>query len=1474
MRDDFLKQTITEIAKGVGYRCSNPDCARPTVAANAEQTGIVTIGVAAHICAASAGGPRYNPAQTRDVRRGKANGIWLCQNCGRLIDADPATFTVEILEGWKRNAHERAFRELVSPALPSAPESIRIGSTVASDDASGTNAEFAERFQKVHAAAANDLATYTRAPQWARTQLELTLTLDETDAPPFSIGKLPPALEVAPEITLVAPPGTGKTTTALQLARHVLASNLFVPLYFRLNDTPAGSDGLLATVSRRTAFRSIVDDDLVALAERGRLLLVLDGWNELDAAARKLVRLDLGRIRRDWPHVRVVVTTRRQVLDVPISGSRIAIELLSEDQQIALARAQAGEAGATIVDDAWRTGGVRELIATPLYLSALLSGAVHGKAPTTKEKILRLFVEQHERAPEHGDILNSSLLGCHAQILRALAHHLNRSASTALSDADARRLVVNALAELRQQGQIIGPLEPLAVLEVLTSHHVLMRSGAGSGSISFQHQQFQEWFASYDVEDLMRKSAGGDAGAQVQLRGTVLDQPAWEESVLFAVERVSRETGGAAVVAHAVRLALAIDPMLAADMIYRSSPVVWERVRSDVMGFVDRWHTPGTVDRAVRFMIMTGRSEFASRIWPLASSANTQIQLPTLRSAPRFRPAVLGPDIHSKIASLPDETREHLLALIASESGVDGMELATELAKADRSPKVQAEVVQYLLFRRADRHATQLLAVAHDETWTLVASRGYADEVSDPAASERFTRERAKIIAAAKTPAERLRYLLEESASESRDMKIADAIADPGFPVSHGDGGGSLHFAQQRAPQAVLRGLKKRLEAGLELPFYTDGLLDQLDMIDDGPIAATILDTINDKYGDNKLAVLAGPKTIGLLIDSFLRRAIALRADRNNKPLYEEYNRLESRIRATQPAAFVEALLARANTDDPWLIYDLSDLVASHGETNGRGTTIPVDAAAKIPLMGILRRWVEVVLTSPQARRGHLNEVSNAIGRFGFCELAPELVCLLDEDLARLAKAREGYLDARRRGDIDATSDASMGYTNQYQRSFSLIGGDAAANAVVKYLEHPEFGVEAALVLKSISDKQLKLPEPDPFHRRWPWFGDVAAARAARSASPSPEPANNCAGPIWAAIDRLAKPERDKPSQQLAIRLSRIALAMPHRNQGALIARVMALPQPLTSKRELLAAMAMDGYVLDAGTIMQAIDEWLADAAADPNGAWHKRQETWEIEPWLELLPYTTDPVSVIEGLAKVKAFYMRDWAQRWERVLTAVAVMPGPEGEALLVKLARTHKDIASESEWVRGFLRRDTASAVLLYVDLFIEGVFGKEAHGPDAWHLGRELAQYVAKFPRLKHDLKQRYETGPSHGQGRAMLEHLFGEIGDADDIIAMIKKYAANGQPYDGRMGLTVQAVVVRDVPVSDGSNSYTIHPAPVAGLRKTLFGMVAATTGEAALAQQCLTAIDQLRDEHGIAANDPRHPDVLSGKPWPEEACLN
>jgi hypothetical protein len=1467
VRDDFTKRTVTEIAKGVAYRCSNPECRRPTVGANAAQDGTIIIGVAAHICAASPGGPRYNAAQTPEARRSKENGLWLCQNCGRLVDADPNNFTVEQLTKRKRDAQTRAFRELVAPGTGLAEEPARVEATIAADDRTD-DTEFDTLFEKVHAAAAADLATYRRGPTWSGDAVELTLRVEgDSNAPSFSISKLPLAIEVAPEVTIVAPPGTGKTTTLLQLAGYALNANSMVPLYFRLGDWSAGSIGLLASLYQRSAFRAINVDDIGTLAERGRLLLLLDGWNELAADARKRLRVEIEQIRRDWPNVRIVATTRRQALDVPISGPRVDIELLSEDQQMAIADAQYGAAGKKAVDIAWRSSGLRALIATPIYLSALLAGGSQGVIPDTKEGLLRLFVEQHERAADHAEALQSALFGCHTEILSELASHLNAAGSTTMSEADARRIVATTAARLREHGQVAGSLEPVAVLEALTSHHALMRSGGG---VAFQHQQFQEWYASNKVAELMRASARGDVSARTQLRAAVLDQPAWEESVLFVTDRLSREHGGEEIIAQAVRLALPIDPMLAAEMIYRAAPEVWELVKADITTFVARWHKPGTVDRAVRFMIMTGRPEFSDQIWPLASNSNTQILLPTLRIAPRFRPRVLGPDLPARLAKLPDATREHLLALIAAESGIDGMDLAVELAKADPNPKIQAEVVQYLQFRRADRHVADLLSGAHEKTWELIAARGYADEIHEPAIAAKLQALRSKALQQATEPSARLSLLLRQPTDfPGRDAAIAAAIADPGFPIRDQQGG-ALYFAQQHAPDAVLEGLRQRLETGLELPFHAGELLEQLDVIDEGAIAQAILDVCSDKRDVDAAAIMAGPKTVGALIDKFLAIAEALQAARNDRALYEEYSRLRARIRGSRSAIFAAAVAARANSDDPDVIASLASLVSQHGaDDEKRRKPLEIDPATKPAWLDLLRRWVETVIKAPSGRRHDLNEVSNAIGRLGFRELVPELKRLLDEELLRLRKAQEGFLSAQRRGDIDATSDARTHYDNQYRASFIRIGGDEVAAVAVQYLEDRHFGLSAALILKSISDRQLNAPEPG-FHRQWPWFDEVATARAYRAASPKPEPLNALAEPIFAAIDRLAKPDADKEGQILAIDLTRVALGMPHADHDDLVDRVMALPQPLTAKRMLLAAMVLDGKVIDADLVVRAIDEWLADAD-QPQRAWHKRQNTWEIEPWLELLPFTTRPETVLDGLAKVKAFYGSGWAQRWERVLRAIAAVPGAQGDALVVTVARSHKDIADDYTWMRAILSRGTIESVLICVDLFIEGVLGNKPHGVDAWHVGRQLVEYAQRFPALKSELKKRYEA-VSSGPGRQMLEYFFGEMAGEDDLIAMVKKYAANNQAYDGLLASAIDAVATDKVPVAEGSNAYNIYPAPVGNLRKALFDLTCGSANEAALAAKCLTAIDKIRDDHGIAANDTRHPDVMSERPWPPEAA--
>lgn len=367
-----------------------------------------------------------------------------------------------------------------------------------------------------------------------------------------------------------------------------------------------------------------------------------------------------------------------------------------------------------------------------------------------------------------------------------------------------------------------------------------------------------------------------------------------------------------------------------------------------------------------------------------------------------------------------------------------------------------------------------------------------------------------------------------------------------------------------------------------------------------------------------------------------------------------------------------------------------------------------IDPTSRGAWIELLRRWAGTVLAIPTGGRRELSHVASAIGRLGFDELVPELKRLFDEDLLRLGNARAGRADALRRGDIVASSDASIIHDIQYRSSFIRIGGDAVAGVAAQYLEDRDFGISAALILKSISDRQLNVPESS-FNRRWPWFDGVDTARKVRAASPRPAPANGLAAPIFAAIDGLARPEREKEDQLLAINLMRVGLGMPHGDHDDLVARVVALPQPLATKPMLLAAMVLDGQIIDADLVMQAIDDWLSVANQDPN-AWHKRQETWEIEPWLELLPFSTRPEAIFEGLVKVKAFYGRDWAKRWERVLTVVAAIPGPLGDGLLLRLAREHRDIADDYTWMQAFLERGAVASVLLYLDLYNEGVFGR--------------------------------------------------------------------------------------------------------------------------------------------------------------------
>ncbi|NII26205.1 hypothetical protein HB364_14015 [Pseudoflavitalea sp. X16] len=109
----------------MAHRCSFPGCDEVTAGPGQEDASkVVIVGEAAHIHAASPGGPRFNPDMNAEQCSSIENGIWMCRKHARIIDVDDASYSATTLQQWKAMAEQRAFEQLngSSFAQPYLPE--------------------------------------------------------------------------------------------------------------------------------------------------------------------------------------------------------------------------------------------------------------------------------------------------------------------------------------------------------------------------------------------------------------------------------------------------------------------------------------------------------------------------------------------------------------------------------------------------------------------------------------------------------------------------------------------------------------------------------------------------------------------------------------------------------------------------------------------------------------------------------------------------------------------------------------------------------------------------------------------------------------------------------------------------------------------------------------------------------------------------------------------------------------------------------------------------------------------------------------------------------------------------------------------------------------------------------------------------------------------------------------------------------
>jgi hypothetical protein len=1388
--------------------------------------------------------------------------------CAKLIDTDEARFTIEVLRKWKQDAEERALLDIATEARETYRRPLLVVELDDEDRAFLQSLALPAEdtveavLARIRPAAERDIAGFRSTKEWPAHAIALNLTLHANDgrAHAVTIEGLANGLDAAESLNLVSPPGTGKTTTLVQLAGALLQVG-HVAVLVPLGEWSDRREDFFTFLMRRNAFRAFRPQHLMQLAYHGRLALLLDGWNELDPASRLAATRYLKALRRDYPLLGIVVGTRRHVL--PISGPIVEIEPLSDDQQRELARSLRGQEGEALVDQAWRTSGLRELIGIPLYLTALLRSTPGVRFPQTKEEVLRLFVLQHEQEPEKAAILQKELLGFHSDILIGLAIEANRLASTVLSDTAAHRVIMNIGTQLSNHKQLSVPPQPVTVIDVLVSGHILIRAPSSAG-VSFQHQQFQEWYASLDVGRIMQQAAQGNAEARTKLRAEILNWPAWEETILFACERLSRENfAGAQAVAGAIRDTLAIDPMLAAEMICRSASQVWTMIRAEVTSFTARWHAAGKVDRAARFMMTTGRPEFAPQIWPLISCEDTQVYLKALRSPRRFQPSVLGDDAEQILAGLPDETRKHVVAEIAANSGFDGMELAVRVAKADPSADTVLEVLQSLQFRRANRMVAAILKSASEEVWELVARSGYPDELADPAQSIRLADLRRTQLES-ELDAVKVLDNLATHRLDGAETRIPAIIASPDFPVRNDHAAVTLQRAFDAYPALVRKGLLLRVASRFELPYRTHEFLKGAAAVDEGAVVEAAIDPATPRSVARGSFAIIGPKTVGTLIDRLSALHELYLSDRNawgrpeSQAQRDDYGRIEDAICASRNESFLAALLDRSETDDPVRIEFLADLLARHGRHDDEVERTTIADETRTAIVRTIQRWIDAVLRSPQANRHQCAAVARAAARVPDPQFAAGLQHMVDRDLADWARAREEH--ARAGGPMSA--DVMYNHTLEYQKAFAAIGdGETTVSILKGYLADVRFGLNAAGALLEIWNCKHPAGKTPNF-----MFGrDYSRAKELgkqRRESPQTLPKCDYSEAIFDVVRSIATKQAEQAVQRHALALAVVGLGLPHGTKRTEIDALLAFPVPHAAKQRLLMSVAMAGEIVPADALIAGIDELLE---AGKTETWRLAEDRGELMTWVELFAFSDRPEAVLDVLDRLPPQY--GYASSLDRLISALAKSPHDEALGVLQALGRHDPKIMARHEWVDALIKLRTEASGRALLALVCDGTLGS-GRGFDSFHLSRQLARSGEEFPPLKSEILRRYER-MSAGSPKYVLESALIELADAAVVIAIIRGYAADQRPYDGGLSRALRGIALGQRPVEGWvAGAYEEFSVSLAELRRELFAMALAKNAQSALAEKCLVTIDKLRDRYGRIDDEPRHPDIASGQPWP------
>ena len=289
----------------------------------------------------------------------------------------------------------------------------------------------------------------------------------------------------------------------------------------------------------------------------------------------------------------------------------------------------------------------------------------------------------------------------------------------------------------------------------------------------------------------------------------------------------------------------------------------------------------------------------------------------------------------------------------------------------------------------------------------------------------------------------------------------------------------------------------------------------------------------------------------------------------------------------------------------------------------------------------------------------------------------------------------------------------------------------------------------------------------------------------------------------------------------------------------------------------------MAGEIVAASTLVTGLEELLEVGKTQ---SYRLSENHGEVMGWVELFAFSDRPEEVLSVINSLPDVY-RQYPRGLERLLDALGQSPHEGALEFLQGLAGRDPRMFAEYHWLNAVMKLDTEGSAHALLALIGDGQVGN-TRGSDTLQLRHHLINQAQRFPTIREEMLRRYREAPG-GQPKAIIAAMLVELADTAIIQVLIDGYAAEGRGYDGGLSQAVRKVALGQRPLEGWvAGAYEEFSVSLAAFRLQLFGLAVGGGPRAALAERCLLAIEKLRDEHGRIADEPRHPDIGSERPWP------